>query len=189
MKEHMDISWIRKQMALKGLNQKKLGKAIGLDPPTVSRMLKGERRLQLSEAAELAIIFEENLDEILVRFGLIADAGVVNLSLSGIIDVEGVVKKLNEQISIPPPQSAIGKLNCMQIRGEHLLDRAIVFFGDSVPVQTDRLALLLLGDHRVLLGIANKGYVPGVFKIKTISGKEFESAVVNCRIIADICPI
>jgi transcriptional regulator with XRE-family HTH domain len=173
----------------KRINQKKMAELLGLDPGAVSRLMSGERRLQLGEAAELSLILEESLDEILVRFGVIDDAKKVSLTLSGYIDPASVVNPMKEGISIPPPQSAIGKLECVQIRGDSALDRSIVFFGDAVGVVTDRLCLHLLPGSKVVIGVAYKGYVPGSYKIKGLFGNEIESNIESSRIVADIAPI
>jgi transcriptional regulator with XRE-family HTH domain len=185
----IDRDWIKAQMAAKNLNQKKLGMILGLDSGATSRLLSGQRACQLGEAAELALVFEEPLDEILVRFGLIADSKKMNLNLSGFIGNDGKLQTVSEAISIPPPPSAIGKLGCVQLRCAGVLDKAIAFYGDDQQVVTDRLALLLLPDNSVVLGCAYKGYIPKQYKIKTLMGQEFESEIVSCRLIADIAPI
>jgi transcriptional regulator with XRE-family HTH domain len=186
----MDKSWIRNQMLDKRINQKKLAEMLGIDAGAVSRMLSGERKLQLAEAATLSLIFGETLDEILFRFGVIGDAGSVSVKLSGTVDSDGDLTALDEAISIPPPPSTIGSLNCAQIRGDTFLDRALVFYGDPVAVVNDRLGMLLLPGGRRVLGMAYKGYLPNKYNVKLLCGKEItDTDIVSMCIVADITPL
>jgi transcriptional regulator with XRE-family HTH domain len=186
----MDKSWLQERLAEKKISQRKLSALLGLDQGSMSRTINGKRRLQVSEAAEISLIFGESLDEVLSRFGVIEDHARVNIKISGVIGSDGKMAVIEEPVSVAPPKSAIGELACVQIRCDHPLDRAIIFFGDPVMVVTDRLAMLLLPNDVVVVGVASKGYLPGKYRIRTLFGNVIEDTdILSAKVVADITPL
>jgi transcriptional regulator with XRE-family HTH domain len=61
----MDSDWFAQRMAACGLDQDRIGQAIGRDRSTVSRILSGERELKLSEVERFAELFDETPLEII----------------------------------------------------------------------------------------------------------------------------
>jgi transcriptional regulator with XRE-family HTH domain len=55
----MDLDWLRNALKRPGKSQKGLAEYLGLDPSAVNRMLKGERRIQLSEADRIEAYFNQ----------------------------------------------------------------------------------------------------------------------------------
>jgi transcriptional regulator with XRE-family HTH domain len=61
----MDSDWFTQRMAACGLDQDRIGQAIGRDRSTVSRILSGDRELKLSEVERFAKLFGETPLEII----------------------------------------------------------------------------------------------------------------------------
>lgn len=186
----MDKTWLKNKLADKKISQRGLAAMLALDPGSFNRTISGKRRLQIGEAAQIAIILSEPIDVILEKFGLLEDKSHVNVKISGVVDGDAKIQNIEKPISIPPPQSSIGLLNAVQVRSNTPLDRAIIFFGDPVAVQVDRLAILLLKSGSEVVGIALKGYTPKTYRIQTIFGEYMEDqSIQEMRIIADIVPL
>jgi transcriptional regulator with XRE-family HTH domain len=185
----MDKKWLRDKLQNKGISQRKLSALLGLDPGSMSRTVNGTRRLQVSEAAEISLIFGETLDEVLFRFGVIGDGERVSIKLSGVIGSDCYITPSKTILEVDPPESQIGKLDCVQIRCPHPLDRSLVFFGEPVAVVTERMALHLLKSGKVVIGVANRGYSPKKYSITTLFNEVMESEITSSRIVVDITPI
>ena len=63
----MDGAWFSAALERAGVSQADLARHLGLAPSAVSRMLKGERQMKLSEAIQTAAILGVSRDEVLER--------------------------------------------------------------------------------------------------------------------------
>jgi len=66
----MNTGWFRTMLAQKRLSQRRLAKEMGLDPAAVSLMLHGKRKLQLTEAKQIATILGVQLNDVLLAAGI-----------------------------------------------------------------------------------------------------------------------
>src|SRR4051794_1272954 len=61
----MSMKWVQARMALLGLRQVDVGKALGLDASAVSRLFSGKRKLLADEASALAAVLQVAVDALL----------------------------------------------------------------------------------------------------------------------------
>jgi len=67
--------WFRAKLTEKNRSQRALAKHLGLDPSAVTLMLRGERRLQMDEAEQIAVFLGESLMDVLRAAGMPVPAG------------------------------------------------------------------------------------------------------------------
>ena len=63
----IDSKWIRARIAKIGGSQAELGRVLGVDRAQITRMLDGERRVQLDDVKPMAIYLEVSTVEMLRR--------------------------------------------------------------------------------------------------------------------------
>ncbi len=66
----IDKPWIKARIAEIGGSQAEMGRVLGLDRSAITRMLDGERRVQLDDVKPMAIYLEVSTVEMLRRLGL-----------------------------------------------------------------------------------------------------------------------
>ena len=66
----IDAKWIKDRIADRGGSQAELGRVLGIDRSQITRMLDGERRVQLDDVKPMAIYLEVSTVEMLRRLGL-----------------------------------------------------------------------------------------------------------------------
>ena len=66
----IDSKWIRARIAKIGGSQAELGRVLGVDRAQITRMLDGQRRVQLDDVKPMAIYLEVSTVEMLRRLGL-----------------------------------------------------------------------------------------------------------------------
>lgn len=68
--KRMDTKWFRARLEESGVTQRHLAKTLDLDPAAVSYMLRGKRKMQMAEAAEIARMIGTPIDEVLLHAGI-----------------------------------------------------------------------------------------------------------------------
>ena len=66
----IDRKWIKARIAAVGGSQAELGRVLGVDRAQITRMLDGQRRVQLDDVKPMAIYLEVSTVEMLRRLGL-----------------------------------------------------------------------------------------------------------------------
>jgi transcriptional regulator with XRE-family HTH domain len=90
----VDTQWFRGLLAERRMSQRKLAKAMHLDPAALSLLLRGRRNLRLKEAEQLSSLLQIPLGEILAHFGVKAlapNGDTSNIPVIGTVDAEGIV--------------------------------------------------------------------------------------------------
>ena len=65
----IDTMWFRGKLADKRLSQRKLALLMDIDPAAMSLMIRGKRKMSVTEAAEIAKFLGVGVDEVLLRAG------------------------------------------------------------------------------------------------------------------------
>ena len=90
----IDTLWFQNMCRTSDRSQRKLAQTLGIDPSAVSLMFRGERNMQLDEAAKIAKFFGVSYEEVLKRAGIplkdITPSGG-RVKIAGTIDAHGVV--------------------------------------------------------------------------------------------------
>lgn len=103
----IDSAWFRKQIEAGDMSQRQVARLLKMDASGMSRLLSGERRLQMEEANQLAVLFEQPATMIMARAGVEAlELGPKGIAVKGAIDANGLLGKLppgpGRRVPAPP---------------------------------------------------------------------------------------
>lgn len=187
-----NTKWIAEQLLAIGLNQRDLSEKIGLDPGAMSRTIAGRRRLQVSEANKIALIFNTTLLNVLENFG-IADPGVKSeiVPIAFAISDGGKAEPLHGKDTVPGlPSFPDGKVVAQWREPESQFDGWLFYLTDiTTDVEVDRLSLVHLTSGKSVLGVLSKAYVPGKYNITLQGGEKMEAGVSGIRPVLAIIPV
>lgn len=180
----VNSGWFQKRLQIQKLSQRQFAKALKLDPSAVTLMLKGRRRISLSEAAEISSVLGAPIEEVLQNagIGLGASQSKSQVAIDGTIDDEFAVRleRPKGRAVAPKPLGEDGlKVLRFQTAGSSLesFDGALVYFRDGSVLDLESVGRLSVvrvvkGRERVLrVGVLKRGYEPGRFNIVSLGGR------------------
>lgn len=100
----VESAWFKGRLSDRSLSQRQLAKHLGLDPAAVSLMLRGRRKANAKEIAEMAKLLGVGVDEVMTRLG----AGVPVKRVEGRVEAAQSVERGVEAVdmlNIPVPMS------------------------------------------------------------------------------------
>lgn len=103
----VESAWFKGRLSDRNLSQRQLAKHLGLDPAAVSLMLRGRRKANAKEIAEMARLLGVGVDEVMTRLG----AGVPvkrASSVEGRVEAVAAIERPAEggdMLNIPVPMS------------------------------------------------------------------------------------
>lgn len=186
-----NLKWINSQLLATGMSQKDLSERIGLDPGAMSRTIAGRRRLQISEANKIARLFGTTLIEVLENFG-IADHGAATETVTILMAAGkgGLLSSLPGKDTVPSLPSFPDAKCAVQWREPGSEFDGWLFYISNVnsDIEVGRFAVIQV-EGKSYLGVAQKSYVPGRFKITPQAGESFEAAIIGMRPVLAIIPV
>lgn len=66
----MDTRWFQDRLMDRGISQRALARHLGLDPAAVSLTLHGKRKLTAQEAADMAVVLDVGIEDVMQKAGL-----------------------------------------------------------------------------------------------------------------------
>lgn len=190
----VNARWFLKHLEELKLSQRKFAKHLGLDPAAVTLMLKGKRKLQSSEAADIAKLFRVTVEEVLEAAGVkCPDQKSHGVKVTGWVDEHWTVHwgkvKGPGKVSFPGIAERLEALR-VQTAGTALsgLDGAVILYEGPIKeidleVPGDvvgRLSLVKL-KGRVTnpwrVRIPRRGYEFGTYNLFGVNGEPMEEAV------------
>lgn len=180
--------WLAVRLVEKQISQRRLATLMELDAGSLNRTIAGKRRLQINEATDLAKLLDVPLDEVLERFGLAS--GIINdVDLVGAVNDKGMFEPLLHKVKVRAvPQGE--HLVAIQMRSDGAMD-GFLFYVESheVPVETDKLGLLILADGSSIVGVALRGYLPNRYRVSTINKDKMDDVeVVSMKRVKAVLP-
>ena len=181
----IDTHWFRDRLADRQLSQRRLARHIGLDAAAVSLMFRGRRRMQLTEAAQIARLLGVTLDEVLSHAGIdgatreAADPPPRGLPLVYWLDGHGELHALpaGERVDLAiaaPDDAIVAQARTAMSPLEHMDRWLLVFRAPVAPgVQPDAVGRYsAYRDERGRLGIGyvRPGYRPGLYAVHGAAG-------------------
>lgn len=151
-------NWFHVRLKDKGRSVRDLSRHLDIDPSSASRMLRGERKMKVEEASQIAIFLGVTVNEVLNHAGasIDIDGSPTRVVLTSMIDEAGTVKRLPEPK--PLPHSVIdrahaaisragnGKIVAAQVRATNgplsSLDDAIVLFAHTDSVEAGAIGTM-----------------------------------------------
>lgn len=168
----VNSTWFRNRLVDKRLSQRQLARVIGVDPAAVSLMLRGKRKMDVSEAGAIAKALGVPVDEVLRHAGVDVRGVEANGSVPvvGWVDDQGVVTM--ERAMGPTVVPFLGGAGAsdgvvaLRIQTNERMDGWLVFYrevarqGVSLEAQ-GRLCVVELESGQKLLRAVRRGYAPG----------------------------
>jgi transcriptional regulator with XRE-family HTH domain len=201
----VNTAWLLSLLKAQNLSQRELAKRMGIEQAAFFHLLRGRRRLQLEEAAQLARELHTPIQDLLEAFGIDLDlraGGATGPERSNLIAVSGWLDRdllahfgeeglrgRREVVGLAGERDA-QVLRCQTAGSEFEgLDGALVYFragtaakgktaSTSVSDLVGRLVLAKRGDSPVQrLRALRRGYSPGCYHLCGLNGQILEEDV------------
>lgn len=174
----MDTKWFKTQLLNKKMSQRQLAKTMGVDHAAISLMLRGIRRMQPSEAHELATIFGVKTTEVLRRAGIEVHDDVLNVPITSYVDDEGELTLFPEKTY----DHVVGPADCprgtyaVQCRARsHPQDGWVLFVSpdhQNADTAFDKLCVVALNNGTSVCAIVRRGYRTNTFNLLAWPGRD-----------------
>ena len=166
----MDAKWFQARIKDQRKSQRALARVLNIDPSQVTNMLKGRRRMQLTEASTIAAFLNAPVEEVLRHAGLSVSTGSRRAMLAGHIDEHGEIHLSDRpEADVDAPATAPEGTIAVRMRtGEMLMRNALVFFLPATgvdPAAIGRLAVCRIGEGPWLLRSISPGVEPGTYDL------------------------
>jgi transcriptional regulator with XRE-family HTH domain len=175
----INTAWFRDRIAARQTSQRKIAKAMKLDPAAVSLMLRGLRNVLPHEAEQLARELGVPLNEVLENLGVDVQAGAAGrATILGWADDEGVVRmqrpaegprKLEAPIGMPSDTGIVVR------RSEGYTDGWAYYFVPGTSVGSDAVGRLCVcqvaGKAEWHLRVVRRGSSKGAWNLVCPFGK------------------
>lgn len=186
-KQEINVSWLLHRMDQKGMNKTELCRGIGIRNDLLSRVLKGQRRLQIPELERMAVALDLPHDELLTNLGLkkpetMPTPHLRTIAVDAWLDGQLQLRQANDTAGgIKGPKTAVCpfaadrdlRVARVQSVGSENdgLDGALVYYrATASAAELGRLGLVELKD-RIVLRVVRRSYVAGRYNLTTLGGK------------------
>jgi transcriptional regulator with XRE-family HTH domain len=187
-KPSINEKWFRDRIEAVGLSQRKVAKALGINPSSISHMFKGNRKMPLEEAALWAELLKVTVEEILLNAGVkissSSKAFITQIEIDGWVDgllsVHWTAPKGPKTAPNPLGSSDIGVLRCQTLGSPFEgMDGALLYYYDTKSVNPDCLERLSLVEFsgKSFIRIVKRGYEPGKYNLTLSNGTPKEEGI------------
>jgi transcriptional regulator with XRE-family HTH domain len=198
----VDLAAFEDMLKARGATKTDLGRALGIDQPTVTRLLRGERLLQVGELPDLCNFFQIPPEAALELFGVVWTAqGITSLGskrqeaesvpvvgwVDGAFQVHEEGLRGDKLVHYPLPDRQGIRALRYQTRGSAFaaFDGWVVFFraiettgGRVNPEVIGKYCVVAVsGEKGLKLRVVQKGYKGGLFNLTNLNGTLVEEEV------------
>lgn len=195
----VDEQWVRAQLDRENKTAKQLGEFIGVDQSSVSKMLKGGRRINLEEIPLIAHFINAPVDETARRLGLpIPRPAPVLVETGGYIDAHGILRqpeKDDDTTSYRGPHGLPEGTKAYPVRSAQspteFLDGWVLFARPSrqlEPGAVGRVALVTQETGTTMLAVLRPGEMWDEYSLLTLTGERTVSRVMRATPVIWIRP-
>jgi transcriptional regulator with XRE-family HTH domain len=162
----IDTQYFKDRLADRRMSQRELARKLGIDHSAVSLMLRGKRRMTLTEAADIARLIGAPASEVIAHAGVRMDSDGAMVSIAGWMDGTGEVHSLEAGDSVPIPSRELPcdtmAVQCRTSGGdlEHM-DGWILFSAmprGFDPAAIGRTSLVRLRNGQMRIGFVKRSY-------------------------------
>lgn len=171
----MNKPFFTEQLQARGISQREAGRRMGLASSQMVRLLDGKRKLQLSEAVELAQMLNLSLNEILLHAGVDMSSGPLAVPIIGILGGDGRIAEPppdTRDVAVSPGGIVVQSVAVQARTAGSPLDwmDGWVFFCevDQQPPEAShigRFCLAQLSDGARVMGTIRRGYIKGTYSL------------------------
>lgn len=169
----INTRWFKERMADRHLTQRKVAKSLELDPAAISLLLRGQRRLQMDEAAEMAQLLGVPLNEVLVAAGIDPEAGAKGaVSVVGWVDDSGEVhmKRPDGPRKVAAPMGMPEAAVALRYQTRGPTDGWMAFYVPATEVPADAIGQMCVvklasKDGGIFIRAVKRGYGRGLYNL------------------------
>lgn len=180
---NIDAEWFKAMLYEKRLTIRGLAKLMGLNPSTVSLMLRGIRSIHNEDAIKLAEHLNTTPIEIFRRAGAPVEDEVRRIPMAAYLDADDMVHRLDSDASqsIEAPYDTPTNGYALQVRTGRLYDGWIAIINGNKHTPHDCIgtaAVYCRKDGMMGLGIIRRGYMKDAYNIDQIytgSGSKYQN--------------
>jgi transcriptional regulator with XRE-family HTH domain len=191
--------WFQSELQRNNITQRRVARALNLDPSSITLMFHGKRKLQIKEAVQLANLFGVPLDDVLSNAGLKTETkeSTELLPIEGWIDGEMRIHWGQPKGQKTAPIPSFGGKNIKVLRYQTIgsniesLDGGLVYYSESKGLHSDsigRLCVVKRAEDRrgsSLLAVVKRGYSAGAFNLVDLAGR----AVMEDAVLESASPV
>jgi transcriptional regulator with XRE-family HTH domain len=159
----VDKRWFQNLFSDKRIAQAQLAKVMGIHAPALTRILNGERRLQMEEAIDMARILDISLDEILTHAGLSPSTDGPTATIRGTVLPDNSIEPTVEKDRTPAPQEGLSALENKRLKW-------MLFYKPSSTINPDaigRMAMITTAkEENPRLAFVERGSRAGVYDLR-----------------------
>ena len=174
----INTQWFVHQLERRHLSQRRLAKLMGLDPSAISLMFRGQRKISIEEAAQMAVLLDVTPTDILVNAGVKVAPTNLSVKLIGYATDDHSVALFgegNHELTDGPgnlPSTAVC-IRCQMSSPGEFMDGWLLFANDTSggPEQAiDTLALCAIKGNGIKVARIKRGYRKGSYNLAMSSG-------------------
>lgn len=163
----IDTKWFRRKLTEREMSQRELARRMGIDSAAVSLMLRGQRQMKLTEAAEIARLLGVPADEVLTHAGVRLSSKGSEVPITGTMDAHGEVHWSAGLGTTAAPAGEFTKAIQCRTAGTPLdyMDRWLLFVGNPAsqvaPEAMERLSVVKIRKGMTCIAQVRRGYKAG----------------------------
>lgn len=204
--KEIDAEWFKDKLAEKRVSLRGLARHMEMDPSAVSRMLSGQRRMQMEEARQIALFLGTTISEVMSHAGMAVDLDgqPTRILLAATIDEKGYLHRLMDPKPLPQSvidraQAAIGSSNkkviAAQVRAATgplaVMDDAVILFNHTdivEPAAIGSLSICRTREGEQFFGKVERARKTGEAFVRCSTGNEGEVQLVTATPVLAIIP-
>jgi transcriptional regulator with XRE-family HTH domain len=165
----MNKAWFTDKIEQKGLTQKDIAARLDIQAPHVSRLLSGQRRLQINEAVELAKMLDVPLDDILINAGIRLPQSVETASrivqIHGFVDADLKVNEATKPLGKAPGLTGVKAYRVLRFQTNNAWDGVLLYYKSTESPRSEligaRAIVKIQGASGLHFRYVKKGYSAG----------------------------
>ena len=168
----INTAWFRDRIVARQTSQRKIAKAMGLDPAAISLMLRGKRGVDPREAEMLAVELGVPLSEVLENMGVDITAGAQNTApVKGWANASGAIHmgRAEGPRKVPVPVGMPANTIALRVQNEGFTDGWLVFYVEGTATVNEcvgRLSVIQIqGKNEWYLRVLKRGYSKGTYTL------------------------
>lgn len=163
--------WFKEQLVLKRLSQRKLARHLGLDPSAITLTLKGKRRMQMDEAANIAVFLGVPVEEVLKNAGLTLGKPISNpVRIVGSVSYANRIELIDTDDVVESPPMMPAETVALTVGDpDSLLYGSLLFYKPESEINPDaigRLSIVKLRSGKSILARIDRGIRPGFYNLR-----------------------
>lgn len=174
----IDHLWFVDKLRSLKLSQRQLAKMMGVDPASVSYMLRGKRNMSMGEAKEIAGYLNVNVTEVMRRAGINVTDDMGQIPIAGYITKGSLVSLLppgTHDMVHAPADTPRGSY-ALQMRNVNSSRDGWLYFVSGVNVTPedalDKACVVAMSDGSMIVAVVHKGYKKDLYNCLDFSNQD-----------------